>query len=102
MRLFGAEERRARGPRACSALRALTRCDCLNVANASSRSELSNAATRSSTAGAAQPTAEPKLRGLPCTGFAVTKHQARTADGEVQLCAVSGPRSMLLIANPHE
>ena len=90
MRLFGAEERRARGPRACSALRALTRCDCLSVANASSRSELSNGATRSSTTGqSAQPTAEPKLRGLPCTGFAVTEHQARTADGEVQLCAVS-------------
>ena len=52
--------------RARSALRALTRCDCLSVANASSRSELSNGATRSSTAGkSAQPTAEPKLRGLP-------------------------------------
>jgi hypothetical protein len=64
---------------------------------------LSNGATRSSTTGqSAQPTAEPKLRGLPCAGFAVTEHQARTADGEVQLCAVSGPRSMLLIAKLHE
>jgi len=71
MRLFGAEERRA---------------------NASSRSELSNGATNSSTAGQpAQPAAEPKLRCLPCTGFAVTGHQARRADGEVQLCAETFP-----------